>query len=140
MSSAFERPVAPATRRHLEHAGFVATVVGHGSNVQALQLSMLRDALSQLLDRDAIFHLANVRLSTSLLKGISREGDMVIFWTAFIISSRKHLCGLLVWRVAASTANRITAAPSRQWKAPPRSAGPHNPRCGLRSSKTAAAI
>ena len=40
----FQRTIAPATRRHLEHAGLVALGIDDGSNAQALQQGALRDA------------------------------------------------------------------------------------------------
>ena len=49
----FERPVAPAAGRDLEHAGLVALGVEHRPDVEALQQRAPGDVLGQFLDRDA---------------------------------------------------------------------------------------
>ena len=49
----FERAIAAATGRNLEHAGFVAVCVAHRPNSEALQQCSPGDVLGQLLDRDA---------------------------------------------------------------------------------------
>ena len=57
-----------------------AVGVEHRPDAEALQKRAPGDVLGQLLDRDAGFHAPDVRLArTSLLKGMSREDDRVIF-------------------------------------------------------------
>ena len=54
--------------------------VEHRSDAQALQERAPGDVLGQLLDRDAGLHAPDIDwLSTSLLKGMSREDDRMIF-------------------------------------------------------------
>ena len=40
----FQRAIAPAARRHLEHAGLVTLGIDDGPDIQALQQGTLRDA------------------------------------------------------------------------------------------------
>ena len=63
LDQALERPVAPAARRHLVHAGWVAVGALHGTDTEALQQAASGDVLGKLLDRDAGLDRADVRLA-----------------------------------------------------------------------------
>ncbi len=62
-----EGAVSTPARRHLEHAGLRAVGVDDGTDAEALQQGALRDALGQLLDRDARLDAANIRLAQDQL-------------------------------------------------------------------------
>jgi hypothetical protein len=59
----FERSIAPATGRNLEHAGLCAAVVEHRPDGEALKQSAARDILRKLLDRHAGLNTPHVRLA-----------------------------------------------------------------------------
>jgi hypothetical protein len=59
----FEGAIAPAARRHFEHAGLVPLGINDGPNVEALQERTGRDALGELLDRNARLHVTDVGLA-----------------------------------------------------------------------------
>ena len=63
--------------------------IEHGPHIQALKEPAPGDVLGQFLDRNAGLGCARTLdwLSTSLLKGMSREGDGRRFWAAFAIRS-----------------------------------------------------
>ena len=77
----FERPVAAAAGRHLEHAGLLALGVEHRPDAEALQERAPGDVLGQLLDRDAGLHAPDVALAEhQLVEGdVARgaEGDLL---------------------------------------------------------------
>ena len=65
-----QRAIAPAARRDLEHAGFVAFCIDDGPDIQALQQGTLHDALGELLDRHAGLGAPDVGLAQhQLVKG-----------------------------------------------------------------------
>jgi hypothetical protein len=72
-----ERPVAAAAGRHLEHAGLGAIGIEDRPDVQALQERALRAMLSarSSIETPALTRRTLDWLSTSLLKGMSREDD-----------------------------------------------------------------
>ena len=55
--------IAPATRGHLEYAGFLAFSVGDWPDVETLQQRPPRDVLGEVLDRDTGLGAADVGLS-----------------------------------------------------------------------------
>ena len=77
----FERPVAPAAGRDLEHAGLGALGVEDRPDVQALEQRAPGDVLGQLLDRDAGLHAPDVGLAQhQLVEGNvarGRQGDLL---------------------------------------------------------------
>ena len=77
----FERPVAAAAGRDLEHAGLGALGVEHRPDVEALKQRAPGDVLGQLLDRDAGLHAPDVRLAEhQLVEGNvarGRQGDLL---------------------------------------------------------------
>jgi hypothetical protein len=77
----FERPVAPAAGRDLEHASFLAFGVEHGADIEALKQAAPGDVLGQFLDRDAGLHTPDVRLAQhQLVEGDvarGRQGDLL---------------------------------------------------------------
>ena len=76
-----EGAVAAPTGRNLEHAGLVAIGIANRAHVKALQQRALRDALGQLLDRDAGLDAPHVRLAEhKLVEGNvarGRQGDLL---------------------------------------------------------------
>ena len=77
----FERPVAPAAGRHLEHAGLGALGVEHRPDVEALEQQPRRamSSASSSIETPAFTRRTFDWESTSLLRGMSREDDRVIF-------------------------------------------------------------
>ncbi|CAH1664149.1 hypothetical protein CHELA40_12495 [Chelatococcus asaccharovorans] len=77
----FQRPIAPAARRNLEHAGFRAFGVDDGTDVQRLNEAKSGDRFGQFFDRDAGFHAPDVRLAEhQLVEGDvarGRQGDFL---------------------------------------------------------------
>ena len=77
----FERAVAAAAGRHLEHAGLFADLVEHGPDGEARQQRAAGDVLGKLLDRDAGLDAPDVRLAEhKLVEGnVARgaEGDFL---------------------------------------------------------------
>ena len=72
----FQRPVAPAAGRDLEHAGLVALGIDDRPDVQALQQRRwAMSSASSSIETPALTRRTLDWLSTSLLKGMSREGD-----------------------------------------------------------------
>ena len=75
-----ERAVAAAAGRDLEHAGLGAALVEHGRTVRLC--SSVRRAMSSAsssIETPALMRRTLAWLSTSLLKGMSREALRVIF-------------------------------------------------------------
>ena len=77
----FERPVAPAAGRDLEHAGLGALGVEDRPDVEALEQRASGDVLGQFLDRDAGLHAPDVGLAQhQLIEGNvarGRQGDLL---------------------------------------------------------------
>ena len=77
----FERPIAAAAGRDLEHAGLGALGVEHRPDAEALQEPAPGDVLGQLLDRDAGLHAPDVGLAQhQLVEGDvarRRQGDLL---------------------------------------------------------------
>jgi len=59
----FEGAIAPAARRHFERAGLAPVGTNDGPNVEALQGRTRRDALGELLDRNARLHMTDIGLA-----------------------------------------------------------------------------
>ena len=77
----FERPVAAAAGRNLEHAGLLAFGVEHRPDAEALQERAPGDILGQLFDRNAGLHAPDIRLAEhQLVEGNvarGRQGDLL---------------------------------------------------------------
>ncbi|MGY4447509.1 hypothetical protein ACVWZR_002169 [Bradyrhizobium sp. i1.3.1] len=63
----FQRAVAPASGRHLEHAGLIAFGVHNRPHVETLQERTLRDTFGELLDGNARLHTPDVGLAEDQL-------------------------------------------------------------------------
>ncbi|GEM_PF-6851986 len=76
----FERAVTPPARRHLEHAGLLATGIGDGAHGDAGEQRTPCNVFGKFLDRDAGLDLPDVRLGEHQLferdvpRGAERDG------------------------------------------------------------------
>lgn len=62
-TSNFEGTIAPAARRHFEHAGLIAFGINDSPDAEALQQRARCDAFGELLDGDARLHMADIGLA-----------------------------------------------------------------------------
>ena len=82
-----EGAIAPAARRHLEHAGLAAVGIDDGPNAEALQERTLRDAFGELLDRNARLHMTDIGLAEHQLV----EGNVARRRQGDLLDSLRHL-------------------------------------------------
>lgn len=132
--------IAPAARRHFEHAGLVAICIDDGPDVQALQQGTLRDALGQLLDRNACFYAADVRLAEhELIEGnVARRGQRDFLNFRHLASPRRvaRRLSLGFQPVTESLAHlSLSLGPHRSNITPPRNRQQPNPTAHLRQNR-----